>query len=244
VGKPSVIATLAGLVGGAALLLAASGPLGIQLGLLRPMSGFRAFMLSCLLGVAALLLGALGLFLTRKAAGRSGRGRARLGALVGLALVGVVATTAGPSRGLPPVNDITTNPDDPPVFRAVARLEANQGRDMGYAGDELARVTREAYPDLVPIRVESPPKVVFGMARRAALKLGWKVVARHRSGGRLEALETSRIFRFVDDVVIRIRVADEGSVVDVRSKSRDGRGDLGANAARIRAFREVLLASG
>jgi len=243
VGKPSVIATLAGLLAGAALLLAAGGPLGIQLDLLRPMSGFSAFLLGCLLGLGGLVLGALGLFLTRPSAGRSGRGRALLGALVGLALVGLVAATAGPSRGLPPVNDITTDPDDPPVFHAAAHLEANQGRDMSYAAGELARVTREAYPDLVPIRVEKPPEQVFGAAKQAALKLGWKVIEKHRARGLLEAHSTSRIFRFVDDVVIRIRVADEGSVVDVRSKSRDGRGDLGANAARIRAFRAALLAS-
>jgi uncharacterized protein (DUF1499 family) len=243
VGKTSVIATLAGLVGGAALLLAAGGPLGILLGMLRPMSGFQAFMLGCLLGVAGLALGALGLFLTRPSAGRGGRGRALLGVLVGLALVGVVARAAGPSRGLPPVNDITTNPDDPPKFHAPATLEANEGRDMSYAGGELARVTREAYPDLVPIQVKASPAKTFGAAKRAAVKLGWKLVKKHRAAGVIEANSTSRVFRFVDDVVIRIRATDEGSVVDVRSKSRDGRGDLGANAARIRAFREALLAS-
>jgi uncharacterized protein (DUF1499 family) len=37
-----------------------------------------------------------------------------------------------------------------------------------------------------------------------------------------------------------VRPADGGSVVDVRSKSRDGQGDLGANARRIRAFRTAL----
>ena len=52
---------------------------------------------------------------------------------------------------------------------------------------------------------------------------------------------TTRIFRFVDDVVVRVRPAEGGgAIVDVRSKSRDGRGDLGANAARIRAFAEKL----
>jgi uncharacterized protein (DUF1499 family) len=49
------------------------------------------------------------------------------------------------------------------------------------------------------------------------------------------------VFRFVDDVLVRVRPADGGgALVDVRSKSRDGRGDLGVNAARIRAFAEKL----
>ncbi len=60
--------------------------------------------------------------------------------------------------------------------------------------------------------------------------------------GVFEAVEVTRIFRFVDDIVVRVRMSPggNGSVVDVRSKSRDGRGDLGANAARIRAFAAAL----
>jgi len=45
---------------------------------------------------------------------------------------------------------------------------------------------------------------------------------------------------FKDDVVIRVRTNAEGSLVDLRSVSRVGRSDLGANAARIRAFAEAF----
>jgi uncharacterized protein (DUF1499 family) len=50
----------------------------------------------------------------------------------------------------------------------------------------------------------------------------------------IEAYDTSALFRFVDDVAVRIRGAEGGSVVDVRSTSRVGVSDLGANARRIR----------
>jgi len=60
------------------------------------------------------------------------------------------------------------------------------------------------------------------------------------AGGRLEAYDVTSIFGFVDDVVVRVRPAEGGSVVDVRSRSRDGKGDVGANAARIRAFRAEI----
>ena len=74
-----------------------------------------------------------------------------------------------------------------------------------------------------------------------ARELGWEVVGVDPAAGTLLARDTTRIFRFVDDVVVRVRSAEGGgSLVDVRSKSRDGRGDLGANAARIRAFAEAL----
>ena len=45
-------------------------------------------------------------------------------------------------------------------------------------------------------------------------------------------------FGFVDDIVIRVRATESGSEVDLRSVSRVGRSDLGANAARIEAFAE------
>jgi len=58
--------------------------------------------------------------------------------------------------------------------------------------------------------------------------------------GTIEATETTFWFGFKDDVVIRIRPEGAGSRVDVRSKSRVGKSDLGANAARIRRFAAAL----
>jgi uncharacterized protein (DUF1499 family) len=63
-----------------------------------------------------------------------------------------------------------------------------------------------------------------------------------RASGRLEASATSSIFHFVDDVVVRVRATAEGARVDVRSRSRDGRGDLGVNAARIRTVLSQVAA--
>jgi len=62
------------------------------------------------------------------------------------------------------------------------------------------------------------------------------VVASDAAAGRIEATATTRWFGFKDDVIVRIRPEAAGSRVDVRSVSRVGRGDLGANAARVREF--------
>jgi uncharacterized protein (DUF1499 family) len=70
----------------------------------------------------------------------------------------------------------------------------------------------------------------------AAERLGWTVIERDPERLRFEAYEITSFFHFVDDVVVRVRASGSGSVVDVRSKSRKGKGDLGANAARIRRF--------
>jgi uncharacterized protein (DUF1499 family) len=54
--------------------------------------------------------------------------------------------------------------------------------------------------------------------------------------GRIEATDTSFFYGFKDDLVVRIAETPDGTRVDVRSKSRVGRSDLGQNAKRIRKF--------
>ena len=69
--------------------------------------------------------------------------------------------------------------------------------------------------------------------------MGWDIVARAPTDGRLEAVDTSHWFGLQDDIVVRIRPEGaKGSRVDIRSKSRIGQSDFGVNARRVRAFIE------
>ncbi len=236
----SRVASLSYPVAVAALLLFGIPPFATQLGFLSSRTAFLAFMLGGLLGLVALVLGLAGLYATRSSSGRGGRGLALRAAVIGAGIVAAVLLLAGPNAGVPAINDITTDTEDPPRFVAALEAEGNRERDMGYPGSSFAVQQLAAYPDVVPIRLDAPPERVFADAERAMRELGWTVVRRDPESGALEATETSEIFRFVDDVVVRIRPADGGSVVDVRSKSREGRSDLGANAARIRRLRDAL----
>jgi uncharacterized protein (DUF1499 family) len=231
----------AAFLGGLGLFDVVLGPLLIHLGWVKPLFGFQWFFgLGLLEGLLALLLGLGALWTTRAASGRAGRPLAWLGVGAGAVLLGVLLAAALPGRGLPAINDITTDPDDPPRFVAAPDAAANRGRDMSYP-DGFAPQQRAAYPDLAPVRVAAPPDEALERAADTARELGWEVVEVAPEEGRLEARETSTVFRFVDDVVVRVQPAPAGgSLVDVRSKSRDGRGDLGANAARIRAFVSAL----
>jgi uncharacterized protein (DUF1499 family) len=78
------------------------------------------------------------------------------------------------------------------------------------------------------------------LAHDVARELGWEIVAVDPEAGRVEATATTLWFGFKDDVVVRVRPGQTGATVDVRSISRVGGGDLGANAARVRAFLERL----
>ncbi len=237
---PSRVANLSrsvGLLGCAAYVV---GSLLSQTGLAAPLVGFRIFGLGLLCGLIALVLAGIGLLRTRVGSGRSGRGRALAGAVLGALLVGSVFAANRGDLAVPPINDITTNPDDPPDFVAALELEPNRGRDMSYPGESFRAQQRDAYPDLAPLRLDVPAQVAFQRALAAARELGWEITREDPGKGTLEAYEETRLFHFVDDVVIRVRPSGTGAVVDVRSKSRDGRGDMGANAARNHRFSAAL----
>jgi len=219
------------------LLAAGAGPLAVHAGL-PPVRGLTVFLIGLLLGFLGFLLGVVALVRTRGSKGIQ-RSRAWIGTCLGLLLLIVFFVVASPGRGLPRINDITTDPDDPPPFAAAAREPANQGRDLSYPAS-FAAEQRGAYPDLQPIVLAQPPGEAFVRAQRAAGELGWRTTYSDPGAGVFEAQQVSPTFLFVDDIVVRVRPEGEGSRIDVRSKSRDGKGDLGVNAKRIRAFAQAV----
>jgi uncharacterized protein (DUF1499 family) len=244
--KRSVAATLAAIIGVLALSAVVLGVLGIQVGVFSPFVGFRIFLVGLVPGtLLALVFGGLGLAQTRAASGRAGRGRAWVGTGIGLAqLAFLVASLAG-NAGVPTIHDITTNLDDPPGFSEslVKQREDVNGVEYPDGGPHVPEAQRAAYPDLAPIELDAAPGAAFERARRTAEGLGWTITQVDPKRGTLEAYDVTRIFGFTDDVAIRVRPRGSGSVIDVRSSSRVGTGDIGANAERIRAFRDALLAA-
>ena len=154
-----------------------------------------------------------------------------------LALVIALAVLYGPlefrrqARLFPPINDVTTDTENPPRYMTQPRP---------YPGAEVARQQRAAYPDLVPVLMPVPPAAAFQKAVAAAEAMGWEVVGVDAVAGTIEAVDTTKFFGFKDDIAIRVAPAADGSKLDIRSKSRVGRGDVGTNAQRIRAYAERL----
>ena len=171
-------------------------------------------------------------------------GRTPTLAAAGLAiLTGVVPLMlVVPGFGVPQIHDITTDPDDPPRFLAVMPLRGETANSLDYP-PETARAQREGYSDLSTVTMPGEPAALVERSREVAAELGWDIVDVDPDGGRLEASETTFWFGFIDDVVVRIRPAGGGSEIDVRSVSRVGVSDLGANAARIRRFINRLQSS-
>jgi len=239
---PAVSATVALSLGITCFALVGVGSAGALSGVLTPFIGFRIFGLGLLLGLAALLFGITGVVRTRPSSGRGGAGRAWGGVALGALALLLLGVLGGPAIQYPTINDITTSPNDSPAFSALARQAKERGAEMKPLDRATIDAQKAAYDDLAPIQLDLPPRQALERAHRTALELGWTIVASDPAAGRIEATDVTGFFRFVDDVVIRVRPSGSGSgcVVDVRSKSRDGKGDIGANAARIRAFRDAL----
>jgi uncharacterized protein (DUF1499 family) len=184
--------------------------------------------------------------------GAPGTGLAARGlffAAVLLAWPGYLALTA---IRLPVLNDVTTNIDDAPSFaRSRAAVDARKGVIPAEFDPRNGPAVQEAYADLAPIVLERSPEEVMALVRRAATGLGWTIIdsvnpAGRTGAGRVDAVASSFLFRFPDDITIRIRPGAGDVRIDVRSASRFGRHDFGANAAHIRAFARDLetLSSG
>ena len=117
-------------------------------------------------------------------------------------------------------------------------LPAYQGPGFAaLAAKTLGQVGHEAYPAVRPLALSADPARVAAAAEAEAKAQGWTLATSDPAGGVIEATAETFWFGFKDDVAIRIRPgASGGSVVDVRSTSRVGLSDIGANAARIEAF--------
>jgi len=140
------------------------------------------------------------------------------------------------ARSVPPIHDITTDTQSPPEFVAMERLRADAPNPPEYAGEETAKQQREAYPDIQPLVVSTPVQEVIDEIVMLISNRGWKIVSVNRNEGRIEATEKLAWFGFKDDVVLRVTSTSDGTRVDMRSKSRIGRSDVGVNAERIRHF--------
>jgi uncharacterized protein (DUF1499 family) len=146
------------------------------------------------------------------------------------------------ARSLPSINDISTDTADPPAFAAILSLRAGSSVPATYAGKATADAQKLAFPDIAPVVLADAPAAAFAKALAAARAEGWTIIASDPGSGRIEATATTPWFGFRDDVVVRIRPEGRGSRVDVRSLSRIGKGDLGANAKRVREFSAAVAA--
>jgi uncharacterized protein (DUF1499 family) len=177
--------------------------------------------------------------------GNPGFARALAGATIGAALIAYPAFVAARGYGLPQISDISTDTADPPRFEAIARVRPREANPIAYPGASTAALQRAAYPDVAPLTLDAAPDDAFRAVMDVVKKRKWTVIEERspqggRRNGHIEAVARTVIMGFRDDVVIRIRRSEDGSVVDIRSASRYGKADFGSNARRITALADDI----
>lgn len=148
---------------------------------------------------------------------------------------------------LPMLTDVQTSPEEPLEFKTLGTMrpaDANPLKDPDQAEIDAQEA---AYPDLEPMELERSAPEVFSIVHEAVDRLGWTIVESEPPGetgvGRIEATARSLIMGYTNDVVIQVKGDDAHAQIDVRSVSRYGRHDFGANAKYIRKlFAEVTAA--
>jgi len=157
--------------------------------------------------------------------------------LSGILPVITVLIILGPDKlRSPMIHDITTDPIDPPQFMEALKLRTENHNPLEYAGGVVAKKQLQAYPDIRPVLSTMNYEDAMQEAIQTTKDLGWEFINIDFDLGIIETYDTTSIFGFVDDIIVRVRREGTGSCIDVRSASRVGKGDLGKNADRIRQF--------
>ncbi|MGZ5033630.1 MAG: DUF1499 domain-containing protein [Usitatibacter sp.] len=216
-------------------MLASSGP-GTKLGLWPWMTGLTLLKWAAYTGIAAAILAAVLVLLLVVPRWRTRPWVPVLALCISLAAITPPLIAFSQAKSVPPIHDITTDYFDPPAFVALLAERNKAPNGSAYGGPEVAAAQQKAYPDIKSIMVKSSPADAIQRALDAARSLGWEVVSTDAPSGRIEATDTTAWFGFKDDIVVRVRPEGTGSRIDVRSVSRVGRSDVGANAKRIRGF--------
>lgn len=180
--------------------------------------------------------------------GNPGGARILFGVFLGGLILAAPLVLIAYARNYPMLNDVTTSPENPPVYRALAGERQGIANPAVYPGEMFAALQRKAYPDLVPMEVNRPIAETFDIVLDALRRLHFTIVTEEAPTeddpvGKTEAVDRTLILGFYDDVAVRVTPSgDNGSRIDLRSSSRFGRSDFGRNTQRLREIMREIVA--
>lgn len=223
------------------VVIMVTGPLGYRFELVPLMPSLMSILVALLGGLLIALGSVVMIVIAIKQGLLKDRNLLVLALLLGLLPVLVLAPQIMASQGVPPIHDISTDTDNPPVFDAIVALRGNDANPLEYGSpalpaEDLAALQKAAYPKVIPIESELTVALAVARAEAVLQDQGLEIVAVNAYAGLVEATATTVWFGFKDDVVVRVVSRDGSTRVDMRSVSRVGQSDIGANATRIEKF--------
>jgi hypothetical protein len=198
------------------------------------------------LGLAVGLIAAVSIWIR----GRTGAWNTAWALMIAGALWAWPAAITPTFMSLPNLSDVSTVAANAPAFAVLGKQRGAGANSATYDAARLAALQAQAYPDIrtlvIPRSAEEVYEVILDMMR-GRRGLGWRVAAedapqarpapgKPSKPGTIEATDRTLILGFTDDIAIRVAGNDNEARVDIRSQSRYGRHDFGANATRIRRF--------
>jgi len=218
-----------------AVLVAMTGPTGSRIGWWDYDYALALVKWAAYLGLFSAVLCLSGLFVARPGGSRSGLIFSLLGLILIVPMILFLQSWNEAKETLPPIQDITTNTENPPKFWVSPNSRI-------YGGREVAALQKKFYPDIQPLFLPVPADKVFDLSIEVIQDRGWELWEPSRVDLHIEATQKTFWFGFSDDVIVHITEVDKtSSRIDMRSTSRfGGGGDGGTNANRIRSFFKAL----
>jgi fatty-acyl-CoA synthase len=149
-----------------------------------------------------------------------------------------------------PVEDAPVIPEAPGIEERWPGMGGRLVSEVQEEAESERTVDGETVPPaydrpIEPLYFDQSPGEVAGYALKIAEDRGWDIFTRPEAGEdveqtMIEATATTGWFGFKDDIAVRIRAVEGATRVDMRSISRVGLSDLGANARRVSAFMDEL----
>ena len=170
------------------------------------------------------------------------QGRVKMVSLVSIVILiiplGFLGLNALKAKQVPFIHDITTDGVNPPTFQHAFAIRGEVENSLDYDTATFA-LQAAGYPDIQPSILKGSIEQWSALVLEGIKTQGW-VVTFNDNNGRIEAMDESFWFGFVDDIVIRLTPQEGSVVLDMRSVSRVGKSDLGKNAERIRRLQAWL----
>jgi len=216
-----------------AVLLLLTAALGTRFGLYSYHKAFILLRISVYVGLITVVISLISLIFIRYHIVIT-----VFGLILGLLAAGITLNNYRIAKTVPHINDITTDTSNPPLYDKIVSLRINAENKIEYGGPAVAKKQNAGYPDIKTLFFKMKEIDAFNKALKIAKASGWEIISANNNVnvGRIEAIATSFWFGFKDDILIRVTEDENGTKIDMRSKSRVGGGDFGVNAKRIRKF--------
>jgi hypothetical protein len=187
--------------------------------------------------------------------GYHGTGHLLAGLFLSALILAYPAFLVAKARGVPIVDDVSTDPGDPPLFsHAAPAVSGRKGLTPENPSTANLEAQRRLYPDVQPVVLDEDPLEAFKGIVKIVAARHWTILEAvaptaapasrpgrpghpgHPSPGHIDAVAYSFVMGFPADVAIRVQPVGNQTKIDIRSVSRMKWHEPDADMRRVQAL--------